>query len=157
MTAKGIDFVLYAIHEEFGKQENVKIAGQKGASIAMSVGNTQLSAGGYAFNILSTHSWGISAEQLLSFNDDSFDYLMHHYQLRKPVLIKFAYQKTTHKQACSKETETGSTEALVHYEGYAHITDISINANAGDIMSYSIDLAGHHQLKKYKNNELVEW
>lgn len=157
MAARGIDFVLYAIEETFEGKETVKIAGQRGASISLSVDNTQLFAGGHAFNILGSQSWSISGEQLLSFHDDSFDYLMHGYQLRKPVLIKFAYQKTTHEQTCSEETTEVETETIVHFEGYAHITDISINANAGDIMSYSIELAGHHELKKYKNNELVEW
>lgn len=168
--AKGIDFVLYAInYDDEGNEVPKRIAGQRGASISFSANGDQLSVNGTTFNILSGTEWEISTDQMLSFDDDSFDYLMHHFHNRKPIMIKFMYQKgKSHEETCAnddkdddifeEEEETESIqEDKIYYQGLAHLMSIDINADYDNIMMYSVSLKNHFELKKYVNDELVEW
>lgn len=87
-------------------------------------------------------SWTINAEHL--YTESDYDSMMQKLIAREPIEVLFAIATN----ANDEEKPSEGWKAGAGWKGSAVITSISVNANDGEIASYSITLQGASALTK---------
>lgn len=100
-------------------------------------------------NNVTALSWEVTAENL--FTDDEFDMLDELYQLGEPidiVLAKVSNFSTKGLVSTGGDVQAWQFDAHNYRTGKAIISNLSVNANAGENATYSITLTGTGALTK---------
>lgn len=100
-------------------------------------------------NVVTSLTWEVTAENL--YTDDDFDTLDALYQAGEPidiVLSRVSNFSTKGLVATGGDVQAWASDSTNYRTGKAIITNLSVNANAGEYATYSITLTGTGALKK---------